>query len=249
LTDSEIANHAGENFTLDSVTARYGPLTALRDISVTVEDSSVVAIIGPNGAGKSTMLRVASGLMQPSKGRVALGSTDITDWPPERRASAGICHVPEGRGVFPGLTVRENLVLQASAATEGEDIDAALQAFPILGQRLKQIAGTLSGGQQQMLALARVVVSRAQFILLDEVSLGLAPIVVDQIYEFISQLAAAGRSLLLVEQYVNRALAVADYVYLLGNGAVRFHGKPAELDVEGVIESYLGGESALFETN
>jgi branched-chain amino acid transport system ATP-binding protein len=245
---SKVGDQAGGSFRLESVTARYGALTALRDISVTVHDSSVVAIIGPNGAGKSTMLRVASGLMQPATGRISLGSTDVTSWPPERRADAGICHVPEGRGIFPGLTVRENLILQASATTERDDIDAALHAFPILGERLKQIAGTLSGGQQQMLALARVVVSRAQFILLDEVSLGLAPIVVDQIYEFIGGLAAEGRSLLLVEQYVNRALAVADYVYLLANGAVRFHGKPSELDVEGVIESYLGGDSALFDT-
>jgi branched-chain amino acid transport system ATP-binding protein len=229
--------------TVENVTAGYGSLTALNNVSVHVPEANVVAIVGPNGAGKSTLLRVVSGLLAPWSGHVRLGSVDVTRRRPEDRATLGICHVPEGRGIFPRLSVKENLTLQSSPREVQQNIAVAVEVFPILGQRLRQTAGTMSGGQQQMLALTRAYISGARFILLDEVSLGLAPILVDQIYEFIALLAARGPSLLLVEQYVNRALAVADEVYVMGGGEVKFHGKPSEIDEDELMRSYLGGET------
>ncbi len=229
-------------FRIEGLTAGYGGVTVLRDVSLTVPARSVTALLGPNGAGKTTLLRVASGLLRPRSGRLYLGGTEVSGWAPEALASAGICHVPEGRGVFPGLTVKENLILQARPGTERESAEKAVDAFPILGDRMKQLAGTLSGGQQQMLALARAYVSRPQVVLLDEVSMGLAPAIVDEIFAFLDRLAAEGAALLLVEQYVTRALASADYVYLLNKGEVSFAGEPTELDDEDVFRSYLGAE-------
>jgi branched-chain amino acid transport system ATP-binding protein len=148
--------------------------------------------------------------------------------------------VPEGRGVFPSLTVRENLALQSPAGKETESIERAVSAFPRLGERLQQLAGTMSGGEQQMLALARTYVQSPSIILLDEVSLGLAPKIVDEIFEFLERLKATGASLLLVEQYVNRALAIADRVYLLNRGEVVFSGSPDEVDEATLFEQYVG---------
>jgi branched-chain amino acid transport system ATP-binding protein len=151
-----------------------------------------------------------------------------------------VCHVPEGRGVFPSLTVRDNLVLQSFAGAEKESLERAVSAFPKLGQRLDQLAGTMSGGEQQMLALARTYVQNPKLVLLDEVSMGLAPNIVDEIFEFLAVLAKEGASLLLVEQYVTRALAIADYVYLLKRGRVAFAGEPSELDAEAIAAEYVG---------
>ncbi|HYH49870.1 MAG TPA: ABC transporter ATP-binding protein [Acidimicrobiia bacterium] len=229
-------------FRIEGLTAGYGGVTVLRDVTLTVPARSVTALLGPNGAGKTTLLRVASGLLRPRSGRLYLGPTEVSGWPSEKLAAAGICHVPEGRGIFPGLTVRENLVLQARPGTERDSAEKAVEAFPILGDRMSQLAGTMSGGQQQMLALARAYVSDPQVVLLDEVSMGLAPAIVDEIFEFLHRLAAQGAALLLVEQYVTRALASADYVYLLNKGQVSFAGEPNELDDEAVFRSYLGAE-------
>jgi len=229
-------------FRVEGLTAGYGGVTVLRDVTLTVRANSVTALLGPNGAGKTTLLRVASGLLRARAGRMYLGSTEVTGRPPEKLAAAGICHVPEGRGIFPGLTVRENLILQARRGTERESAEKAVEAFPILGQRMGQLAGTLSGGQQQMLALARAYVTQPRVVLLDEVSMGLAPAIVDEIFAFVHRLAAEGAALLLVEQYVTRALASADYVYLLNKGEVSFAGEPTELDDEDVFRSYLGAD-------
>jgi branched-chain amino acid transport system ATP-binding protein len=228
-------------FELRHISAGYGESIILRGVSVAVPPSSVVALLGPNGAGKTTLLRVASGLLQPRAGRLVLDGIDVTGRSPHELAAAGVCHVPEGRGIFPSLTVRENLRLQAKRE-EGDATARAVDAFPILGERMSQLAGTLSGGEQQMLALARAYSSSPRLMLLDEVSIGLAPKIVDEIFIFLDRLASEGASLLLVEQYVTRALKLAGYVYMMNRGSVVFVGEPAELEEEDVFARYLGAE-------
>jgi branched-chain amino acid transport system ATP-binding protein len=225
-------------FLLDNLTAGYGDTTVLRNVTLRVPAGATVALLGPNGAGKTTLLRVASGLLKPWTGRLLIDGVDVTAAAPHTLVDHGVCHVPEGRGVFPSLTVRENLLLHVSAK-DADSIERAVDAFPILGERMSQVAGTLSGGQQQMLALARAYLSNPSVILLDEVSMGLAPKVVDEIFEFLHRLSESGAALLLVEQYVTRALAVADYVYMLNKGHVTFCGEPGELDDDDVFASYL----------
>jgi branched-chain amino acid transport system ATP-binding protein len=227
-------------YELRGISAGYGDALVLRDVDLVVPAGSVVALLGANGAGKTTLLRVASGLLAPSAGEITFLDRAVTGWAPQSLAQAGICHVPEGRGVFRNLTVRENLLLQADARAGDAAIERAVATFPRLGERLGQRAGTLSGGEQQMLALARAYVSNPKLVLLDEVSMGLAPRIVDEIFDFIGRLAAEGTSLLLVEQYVTRALAQSDYVYLLNRGRVDFAGEPCELEDTEVFERYLG---------
>jgi branched-chain amino acid transport system ATP-binding protein len=230
-------------FRLDHVTAGYGGTTVLRDVSLTVPPGSVVALLGPNGAGKTTTLRVAGGLIPPRSGAIRWQGSDVSGASPDRLLDAGICHVPEGRGIFPSLTVRENLMLFAPARHQRAAEEQALSAFPRLGSRLDQIAGSMSGGEQQMLALARAYVRPASLVLLDEVSMGLAPKIVDEIFEFLERLAADGKSLLIVEQFVVKALAIADYVYLLNRGRIVFAGEPAELADADVFAQYVGAGS------
>jgi branched-chain amino acid transport system ATP-binding protein len=225
---------------LDGITAGYGGVPVLRDITLAVPDRSVVAVLGPNGAGKTTLLRVASGLLKPSSGQILVDGVDMTGHPTHEVAASGICHVPEGRGIFPSLTVRDNIRLQASAGEEADAIDRVAAVFPRLGDRLDQVAGTMSGGEQQMLALASALHGGSRCILLDEVSMGLAPRIVEEIFEFLGRLAAQGVALLVVEQYVGKALELADYVYLLNRGRVAFVGEPIELeDNDAVLNSYL----------
>jgi branched-chain amino acid transport system ATP-binding protein len=224
----------------ENVTAGYGETVVLRDVTISVRSSSVVALLGPNGAGKTTLLRTISGLMQPMSGRIWLGDKEITRRPAEFVARAGLCHVPEGRGIFPSLTVRENLVLQAKRGSERAGIDRIAEMFPELGRRLGQVAGSLSGGEQQMLALARATLSEPSLVVVDEASLGLAPMLVDRIFEAFVNITAAGTALLIVEQYVPRALEIADTVYLLDRGKVAFAGPAAELDGAELTRRYLG---------
>ncbi len=231
-------------FELRSVTAGYGETVALREASLVVPSGLVVALLGPNGAGKTTLLRVASGLLAPRSGQLLIDDHDVTGSSSAALTQAGLCHVTEGRSVFPSLTVRENLRMFARAGEEREALDRAVDAFPRLGERLAQIAGTMSGGEQQMLALARAYVSRASVVLLDEVSMGLAPIVVDEIFAFLDRLVADGStSLLLVEQYVTKALAIADHVYMLDRGRIVFCDEPDELDADALASSYLGASA------
>ena len=226
--------------TLDRIDAGYEGTRVLHNVTLAVPPGSVVALLGANGAGKTTLLRVASGLLAPTSGRVLVDGADVVGVSPNGLVKRGVCHVPEGRGVFPSLTVRENLALQSFAGSESAAIERATVAFPRLGQRLSQLAGTLSGGEQQMLALARAYVQSPRFVLLDEVSMGLAPKIVDDIFEFLGLLARDGASLLLVEQYVSRALDIADYVYVLNRGEVAFAGEPSELRDADIFETYLG---------
>ena len=224
---------------LESVVGGYGETTVLRDVTLTVPEASVVALLGANGAGKTTVMRVASGELRPRAGRVLMDERDISAKAPFQRWKLGVCHIPEGRAVFPGLTVRENLLTFAKGRSD-EVLTRATEAFPVLAGRMGQRAGTLSGGEQQMLALARAYVTEPRVVLLDEVSMGLAPKVVDDIFAFIRLLAATGASLLLVEQYVSRALELADHVYVLNRGRVTYSGPPADLDEENVLTGYLG---------
>ncbi|MCU1692608.1 MAG: livF [Frankiales bacterium] len=225
---------------LKDVVAGYGETTVLRGVDLIVPDGATVALLGPNGAGKTTLLRVASGLLPPSSGSLQLDGEDVTRAQPHDLTARGVCHVPEGRGVFGQLTVRDNLLLQAGDREPGEAVAKAVEAFPRLGERLEQVAGTMSGGEQQMLALARAYVQSPRTILLDEVSMGLAPLIVDEIFVFLRRLAREGAALLLVEQYVSKALAMADFVVLLNKGEVAFWGEPSELDGEDLFAQYAG---------
>jgi branched-chain amino acid transport system ATP-binding protein len=225
---------------LRGITAGYGSHTVLRDVSLVVPDNAVVALLGPNGAGKTTLLRVASGLLKPSAGRILVDGVDATGWPPHRLSERGVCHVPEGRGIFRALSVKDNIRLQAKESFADDPVSAVAEAFPRLGERLAQRAGTMSGGEQQMLALARAYVANSKTVLLDEVSMGLAPKIIDEIFDYLHKLAAQGAALLLVEQYVARALELADFVYILNKGRVQFVGESDELGEEQILASYLG---------
>jgi branched-chain amino acid transport system ATP-binding protein len=224
---------------LDGIDAGYGLTPVLREVDLTLPDGAAVALIGPNGVGKSTLMRVIAGLLAPTAGRITFDGDNIEKWDTHRRAAAGICLIPEGRGIFPTLTVRENLVLQSRKGTEKESIERAADAFPRLRERLGQRSGTMSGGEQQMLALARAYVRQPRVVLLDEVSFGLAPVIVDEIFEFLGRLAAEGTSLLIVEQYVDRALALAGTVHLLQKGEIRFTGSPDQLRADDLYAQYL----------
>ena len=191
---------------LDGITAGYGETTVLRDVSIRIPPKSIVALLGPNGAGKTTLLRVASGLLRPGAGNVRLFGDDVTASTPNQRARKGLCLMPEGHGIFRSLSVRENLLLHTPPWMREEPLERALTAFPALRERLKQTAGNLSGGQQQMLALARIHLSNPRVVLLDEVSMGLAPVIVNSIFQTLTELASTGISVVLVEQFVTRAL-------------------------------------------
>lgn len=227
---------------LRNINAGYDTGLVLRNLSLTVPAGSVVALLGPNGAGKTTLLRVASGQLRPANGSVWVAGEDMTGQRPERIARRGVCHVPEGRGIFPSLSVAENIRLSAAPGSSRRSaLSRATEAFPRLGERLDQRAGSMSGGEQQMLALARTYISNPTVVLLDEVSMGLAPKVVDEIFVYLRALAQRGLSLLVVEQYVSRALELADYVYILDRGRLTFVGEPGEISEDTIAHSYLGG--------
>lgn len=226
---------------LDDLWVSYGSMRALSGVSLVVPDGSVVALLGPNGAGKSTTLRAISGLVRPDVGRVLVSGVRVDRRPPHAVARLGVVHVPEGRGIFPSLTVLENLEMVRYAL--GHDIDPVSEAtriFPPLGTRLKQFAGTLSGGEQQMLALARALLSRPRLLMVDEISMGLAPIVVAQLFDALRERASAGASILLVEQYVEAALQLADYVYVMDKGRVVDVGEPDDVRGGDLVSAYLG---------
>jgi branched-chain amino acid transport system ATP-binding protein len=225
----------------------YGPIEAVHGLDLTVPDGAVVALLGANGAGKTTTLRSIAGAHRPRAGTIELDGGRIDDLGPSRVARLGVCHVPEGRGIFPHLTVRENLMLFAEMAGRDENadgVDRAAQAFPVLGQRMEQQAGTLSGGEQQMLAVSRALMVRPRLLLLDEISMGLAPKLVAELFEQVQALADDGVAILLVEQYVQYALRVADYVYVLAKGRVSFVGEAVDVDETELTSSYLGGVGA-----
>jgi branched-chain amino acid transport system ATP-binding protein len=230
---------------LRDVHVHYGNIRALQGVSLSVAEGELVALIGSNGAGKTTTLRTISGINRPSEGAIRFEGADITRAPADRIVSLGISHCPEGRRIFGGLTVRENLrlgaVSQADRRAAAEDLEMVLGLFPLLGERLGQAGGTLSGGEQQMLAIGRALMSRPRLLLLDEPSLGLAPLMVERIFETIASLKASGRTILLVEQNVHHALDVADRAYVLETGRVTLDGPVDVLRRNPKVEqSYLG---------
>jgi branched-chain amino acid transport system ATP-binding protein len=225
---------------LKSVTAGYDGTTVLRSVDFSVQASEVVALLGPNGAGKTTLLRTATGFVKPKSGQVELFGQDVTGQPAHTFVRRGICHVPEGRGVFPSLTVLDNLRILAGKRKIDETTARVTELFPPLGKRLRQVAGSLSGGEQQMLALSRAYVSNPKLVVVDEASLGLAPLVVEQIYDALSQLVRQGMALVLVEQYVEKALQLAERVYVLGKGEVIHVCAANETDADEIYRKYLG---------
>jgi branched-chain amino acid transport system ATP-binding protein len=232
---------------LADVEVRYGSIRALQGVSLGVGEGELVALIGSNGAGKSTTLRTISGLLRPSRGTITFDGKDITGAPSDDIVARGISHCPEGRRIFGSLTVAENLRLGAvsrprsAVAAIAEDLATVLDLFPVLKERLEQAGGTLSGGEQQMLAIGRALMSRPRLLLLDEPSLGLAPILVERIFATIAELKRQGRTILLVEQNVHQAFEVADRAYVVETGRIRLEGPADVLRHDPKVEqSYLG---------
>ena len=226
---------------VDQLSVDYGGLRALHGVSLSVPAGAVVALLGANGAGKTTTLRAISGLVKPAAGRIDLDGRRIDGRRPHQIARLGLLQVPEGRGIFPSLTVRANLKMASYiAGDESSAEEEAMARFPALADRLEQTAGTLSGGEQQMLALARALLARPRLLLLDEISMGLAPLIVGKLFEEVRALAATGVTVLLVEQYVSAALEMSDYVYVLDKGRVVDVGQPEDMKADGVLAAYLG---------
>lgn len=221
---------------------RYGGVVAVRDVSFSVRPGEVLAMLGANGAGKTSALRAVSGLV-PCAGHVLVDGTDVTGWSPERVARLGVAHVPAGRGVFGSLTVHDNLLMGLYGAGRPADsgLDEAYETFPALKEKRTAPAGTLSGGQQQQLAVARALVQQPRVLLLDEMSMGLSPIVVQDLFAVVADLKLRGIAVVMVEQFVGEALKVADTVVLLEQGTVARTGTPAELGVAEISGAYLGG--------
>jgi len=235
---------------LKEIVAHYGPIPALREISIDVQDGEIVTILGANGAGKSTTLRAISGLLKLSSGTIEFDGEDIGQIPPETRVTRGIAHVPEGRRVFPGLTVMDNLLLGASSRSHRknfrreieDDIESVCSLFPDLKKFSKNLAWTLSGGQQQMLAIARGLMAQPKLLLLDEPSLGLAPVLVEQVFASIKSINQSRTTILLVEQNAHMALEIASRGYVLETGKIVLHDVSANLIAdERMKQAYLGG--------
>jgi branched-chain amino acid transport system ATP-binding protein len=230
---------------VEGVDAYYGRVRALSGLTLRVDTGEVVALIGSNGAGKTTTLRTISGLLTPPRGTIVFEGQDITAMPAARRVERGIVHVPEGRRLFPRMSVQDNLTLGAYTRRDGngvqEDRERVFELFPRLRERQTQIAGTLSGGEQQMLAMGRALMSRPKVLMMDEPSLGLAPILVETIFRIVSEINQQGIPILLVEQNARKALEVAHRAYVLETGSIVQEGSGAELlQSEDVARAYLG---------
>jgi branched-chain amino acid transport system ATP-binding protein len=225
---------------LCDVHAGYGGIEVLHGVSLEAVAGEVVAVLGPNGAGKTTMLRVASGVLEPSAGELVVAGRDVTGFDAGDLARAGVCTVPEGRAVFPNLTVEENLLMATYSGLERSTVeDIAFGHFPELAPRRKQLAGSLSGGEQQMLALARVVSTRPAVLLVDELSMGLAPIIASKLFELIPAIAAEGVAVVIVEQFAEAALSIASRVAVLVGGRLALAGDPASVRSH-LQDAYLG---------
>ena len=233
---------------LRDVHTYYGNIHALKGISLTVDDGEIVTLIGANGAGKSTTLKTVSGLLRPRQGEILFDGQRIDGTPPHGIVAKGICQAPEGRRIFPRMTVRENLEMGAYHRNDRDgirrDMDRVFELFPRLQERIKQEAGTMSGGEQQMLAIGRALMSSPKLLLLDEPSMGLAPVLVERIFDIIKEINQQGTTILLVEQNARKALQVADRAYVLETGRVVLTGPAAALAANPDVErAYLGGVS------
>lgn len=230
---------------LSGISAAYERVEVLHDVDLVVPRGQVFALLGPNGAGKSTTLRVASGRLRPTRGSLHVGGRDVTGTSPERLARQGVCSIPEGRGIFPNLTVAENLRMWTyrGGLRRSEVEEVAYQRFPRLMERRKQSAATLSGGEQQMLAMSRALSTNPTLLLLDEISMGLAPLIVADLYELVAQIAAEGFAILLVEQFAEMALRVAGTAAVMAQGQIEFQGSPEEV-AAAVGDIYLRSDRA-----
>jgi branched-chain amino acid transport system ATP-binding protein len=227
---------------LVNVRAGYGAIEALHGVNLQVQRGQVVALLGPNGAGKTTTISVASGLLRPTSGSVHVAGYDVTGVSASALARAGLCTIPEGRGIFPNLTVRENLLMATYEGHSHAQIEERTYArFPRLAERRSQMAGTMSGGEQQMLALARGMATDPAVLMLDELSMGLAPKIVAQLYEQVAAIAADGVSVLVVEQFARTVLGVADRAVVMAHGTIRHEGPADQLDDQLLASTYLGG--------
>ena len=225
---------------LVDVRAAYGTIEVLHGINLSVPQGSVVALLGPTGAGKSTILKVVSGLLQPTSGEVRLAGRVVNGASADELARIGLCTIPEGRGIFPNLTVRENLWMATMAGVSLAEVEEIAYArFPRLGERRKQLAGTMSGGEQQMLSMARALSVNPSVLLLDELSMGLAPLVVANLYEIVAQVSQEGVSILVSEQFARTVLGIAQYAAIVLHGTITRVGTPAELEDE-LSAAYLG---------
>jgi len=235
---------SGAMLALQGVTAGYGTIDVLEGVDLAVMPGQVFALLGPNGAGKSTTLKVASGQIKPTHGTVTMEGRDVTGTPADTLARNGLCLVPEGRGIFPNLTVIENLRMATFSGTPFQVvIDRAFERFPRLAERRKQVAGTLSGGEQQMLSMARGLAIDPKVLLLDELSMGLAPLIVEELYDVVKRIAAENVSILIVEQFAHEVLGVADVAAIMLHGRVQYRGDPAEVGAA-LEAAYLGGTVA-----
>ena len=226
---------------LRNVRASYGSIEVLHGVNLSVGRGEVVALLGPNGAGKSTMIKVVSGLLRPTSGQLVVGGRDVTGAAASALARAGLCTIPEGRGIFPNLTVRENLLMATFSGHKLSDIEESTYArFPRLSERRTQLAGTMSGGEQQMLSLARALATNPVILLLDELSMGLAPLIVAELYQQVAAIAAEGVSVLVDEQFARTVLGVADQAVLLAHGKVQVSGKASEIGEDVLAGAYLG---------
>jgi branched-chain amino acid transport system ATP-binding protein len=229
---------------LRDVHAGYGRVEVLHGIDLVLSRGSVLAVMGPNGAGKTTTLQVIAGLLKPTSGCVHVAGFHVNDVPSEVRARAGVCSIPEARGVFPNLTVNENLRVFTHAGDQPYHVvqERAFSRFPLLGERRVQLAGTLSGGERQMLAMCRAFTTDPAVLLIDEISMGLAPLIVEELYRVIAQLAAEGIAVLIVEQFASMALKVADYAAIMRLGRIRAVGTPADI-ADALSDEYLGPQA------
>lgn len=228
----------------ETIEVCYGIIPAVRDLSLEVREGQIVALIGANGAGKSTTLKALAGVLRPRQGKIFYREKEITSLSADRRVPLGITLVPEGRQLFSTLTTKENLRLGAYCYTETEfkeGLDWIYSIFPILKERENQIAGTLSGGEQQMLAFGRAIISKPQLLLLDEPSLGLAPLIIKEVYEVIEKIKSSGITIILVEQNIKMAMRVTDYMYLMEAGEITIQGEPLKvMKDEDIRKAYLG---------
>ena len=227
---------------LIDVHAGYGRIEVLHGLDLIVPHGKVTALLGPNGAGKTTVLRTVGGVLAPSSGCVHLDGVHVNGAAPSALTRAGLCHIPEGRAIFPNLTVAENLRMTLYGRDRGlrDALDAAFTRFPRLAERRNQVAGTLSGGEQQMLAMARSLTGKPGLLLLDEISMGLAPMIVRELYDLVAQLASEGITILVVEQFARIALAVADFAAVMSGGVITIIGQPADV-AAAVEDAYFGG--------
>jgi branched-chain amino acid transport system ATP-binding protein len=226
---------------LSGVRAAYGEIEVLHGVDLAVQEGQVVALLGPNGAGKSTTVKVCAGLLRPTTGELRIAGHDVTGATSDELARLGVCTIPEGRGIFPNLTVRENLWMATQVGLDRETVEeVAFARFPRIAERRMQLAGTLSGGEQQMLAMSRALATDPAVLLFDELSMGLAPLIVSQLYEIVEQVADTGVSILVVEQFATAVLGIADVAAIMLHGEITAIGTPSEIEAE-LSSAYLGG--------